>query len=275
MGSGALHATTISDTLYLNFGQALMVDSSLQNACAFNPSPQFSLENKVLLTREGDSLQLTVFNSDTMDHTFFLEDHGLAAWNLPAGQFSSRTFITAASGAFLYEEGSTDPAYRYLGAGGMLVVENTNPAASFYWNIREFQSSWNDSLQNQQSVSWASYKPDYFMLNGKGKPQIKNDSSAVVRGGVGDTIRIYVINTGLSLHSLHFHGYHVRVVGASHHAERADWIKDTVPVESKESLVLELIPDKPGMYPVHDHNLIAVSGGGYYPNGIFLVMDIN
>ena len=271
----SLWALQIQDTLYLNSGQSMMADSSMQIGFAFNGTPIYSAHNKVLKASPGDSLQLTIFNSDSTDHAFVLEGHSSGNWNLPAGQFSSRSFATTSEGVFLFVEASASSKYRYLGAAGMLVVEGGHPAASYYWNIREFSSLWNDSLQANQSINWSAYDPDYFILNGRGKPQIVDDSSAVVRGGVGDTIRIYVINTGLGLHSLHFHGYHVRVVQASKHPRKTNWIKDTMPVATKESLTLELIPDKPGMYPVHDHNLISVSGGGYYPHGIFLVMDIN
>ena len=41
-----------------------------------------------------------------------------------------------------------------------------------------------------------------------------------------------------------------------------------------EVLKLELIPDKPGVYPVHDHNLIGVTGGMFYPNGMFTTLRI-
>jgi hypothetical protein len=42
-----------------------------------------------------------------------------------------------------------------------------------------------------------------------------------------------------------------------------------------ESLVLELVPDKPGMFPVHDHNLMAVTGNRVYNNGMMIMMTIN
>jgi hypothetical protein len=41
-----------------------------------------------------------------------------------------------------------------------------------------------------------------------------------------------------------------------------------------QALLLEMVPDKPGRYAVHDHNLVAVSGGGIHPNGMFLIMEI-
>ena len=52
-------------------------------------------------------------------------------------------------------------------------------------------------------------------------------------------------------------------------------MKDTFPVYSMETVVLELVPDKVGEYPVHDHNLVAVSGANLYPNGMFLTLFID
>ena len=118
------------------------------------------------------------------------------------------------------------------------------------------------------------YYPDYFTVNGKSNPDINNDADARVIGGVGDTIRIYIANTGQSIHSMHFHGYHLRILYSSENVTHVDRSKDTFPIKSMETLVLELVPDKVGEYPVHDHNLVAVTGGGIYPNGMFLTMLI-
>jgi len=52
-------------------------------------------------------------------------------------------------------------------------------------------------------------------------------------------------------------------------------MKDTFPVYSMETVVLELVPNQVGEYPVHDHNLVAVSGASMYPNGMFLTLLID
>ncbi len=76
------------------------------------------------------------------------------------------------------------------------------------------------------------------------------------------------------IHSLHFHGYHLKIVFSSKTPSNVGRLKDTFPVHSMESIILELIPDQVGEYPVHDHNLVAVSGGNIYPNGMFLTLLI-
>ena len=59
------------------------------------------------------------------------------------------------------------------------------------------------------------------------------------------------------------------------HAEQIGWEKDTFPIKSMETIVLELVPDKPGHYSVHDHNLTAVTGGGFHPKGMLVLMAID
>ena len=54
-----------------------------------------------------------------------------------------------------------------------------------------------------------------------------------------------------------------------------NWFKDSFPVYPMETLVLRIIPDKEGEYPVHDHNLVAVTSGNIYPNGMFSTMLIS
>jgi hypothetical protein len=51
-------------------------------------------------------------------------------------------------------------------------------------------------------------------------------------------------------------------------------MKDTFPIQPLETLLLQLVPHQVGEYPVHDHNLVAVSAGGIYPNGMFLTLLI-
>ena len=124
------------------------------------------------------------------------------------------------------------------------------------------------------TVDWTTYYPDYFTINGNSNPHINADASARVVGNVGDTINIYMVNTGQSLHSIHFHGYHSEILDSSKFPNHIGRSKDTFGIHSMELVVVQMIPHQVGEYPVHDHNLVAVSGGNIYPNGMFLTMLI-
>ena len=118
------------------------------------------------------------------------------------------------------------------------------------------------------------YTPNIFLINGYFFPNTNNDSTAKVRQNVGDTVLISIINSGNIDHILHFHGYHVEIIDIKKNVRQKNWIKDTFPVKTGEALTVMLVPDKIGMYPVHDHNLIAVTNGGLYPGGMITMLHI-
>ena len=118
------------------------------------------------------------------------------------------------------------------------------------------------------------YRPNYFLINGLSNPKIDQDTLAKVRGNVGDTLQLFVLNSGNAVHSLHFHGYHVKVIYSSRSSEVVGWVKDTYALYKGEVVQLEIVPDKPGEYPVHDHNLVAITANNIYPKGMFTTLVI-
>ena len=145
---------------------------------------------------------------------------------------------------------------------------------SFFWNIKEHKDTWNNIITSGGTVNWTNYYPNYFTINGNSAPNINSDNDAHVVGSVGDTLMIYVANTGQSIHPLHFHGYHIEIVYSSKFPEHVGRSKDSEGIYSFEGSVFRLVPDQPGEYPVHDHNLVATTGGNLYPLGMFLTMII-
>ena len=101
-----------------------------------------------------------------------------------------------------------------------------------------------------------------------------NDPIINIQGNVGDTIYLYITNTGNGMRSIHFHGYHGEITYSSKNPGNVGRSKDTFPIYPLEATIIRIVPDKPGMYPVHEHNLVAVTGNNYYPNGMFTLMNI-
>ena len=129
-------------------------------------------------------------------------------------------------------------------------------------------------LESGGTVNYPDFAPDYFSVNGKSYPDLQSDTTAIIKANVGETIRLVISNTGLQKHAIHFHGYHLEIKYSSQHPSHVGRVKDSFPIDPNESIILELIPDKPGTYPVHDHNLIAVTGAGEYPNGMIAFITI-
>lgn len=266
-------AAVVYDTIYLNKGLLTTVDASTYSYNAFNKNPSFETENKRILIGVGDSLYISIINNDLVIHGFDITN--TIGYNASINPGDTVTVSTQFNneGVFIYYDNQDYPKFRYLGAAGMIIVDDFI-GSQFYWNIKELDGDWNDSLDSGFTVDWLDYCPNYFTINGNSNPDINADSIARVMGGLGQTIRIYTVNTGQSIHSLHFHGYHLKILFSSKSPSHVGREKDTFPLYSMESMILELTPDKLGEYPVHDHNLSAVSGGNIYPNGMFLTILI-
>lgn len=262
-----------SDTLFINRGTYTAVDGNQWTYLAYNSISTFSPQNSTLEVLESTNLQVTVINNDSIAHGFEVVGKGGVA-NIAPGDTGNASYSFTDENVFAYYDPLSSKRSRGLGLGGMIHIAKNNRTA-FYWNIKEHQSDWIDDLAQGTTVDWTNYYPDYFLINGRSHPDIIQDESARVTGSVGDTLHIAITNTGNSDHSIHFHGYHCKVIKSSQGQEWVGRVKDTFPIQPLHSLLLELVPHQVGEYPVHDHNLVAVSAGGIYPNGMFLTILID
>lgn len=268
-------ATQINTSVYINRGRLLTVDSTYIPYFAFNSSTNFNRQNERIIIQIDDTLNLKIINTDSLQHGFDIKGYSGISRLIPAKDSAVVSVTFKNAGAKIYFDYTASGKYRYMGLGGMIIVKNPNVNSSdFFWNMKDHQKSFNQTLNLGGSVNWSLYYPEYFTINGNSNPHINQDMAAKVLGNVGDTIHIYLVNTGESLHSIHFHGYHAQVVFSSKFPNHVGRSKDTFAVYKMETVVLELIPDQTGEYPVHDHNLVAVSGGNIYPNGMFLTILI-
>ena len=268
----AVESATIQQNLYIVSGELIAVNDSAIPYLSFNKVDTFSQNNPVINLEVGDSLSLWVHNSDSINHRFRVKGINYTI-DIKSGDstFYGRVFQKA--GCFIYFDPLAYPKNSYLGLSGIIAVKDHNHS-SFYWNLKEHNSAWNKTLMEGNLVPWSAYYPNYFTINGKSNPEINKDPLARIQGQVGDTLFLYLANTGQSIHSIHFHGYHALVLYSSKNSSHVNRSKDTHPIYPMESLVLMIVPDKPGEYPVHDHNLVAASANNRYPNGMFTTMLI-
>ncbi len=265
------YSQTDTFDIYINTGQHQLVDSSFVPVKAFNKTSTLSFDAQLFKFTMNKDVVLHFINNDTVNHQVEISDYGIST-TINASSEDYELFPANLQGTFSMFSKSLVSSHDYLGLSAMIVVGNTTNA--FYWNIKDLQSSFNQSIASGGSVDFGNYDPNYFLINGKSNPDIGLDTLAKIVGNVGDTITLHILNSGNSVHSLHFHGYHFRVLYASKFPERKNWIKDTYGMYSKEIVVLELVPDKPGEYPVHDHNLVATTANNIYPNGMFTTIVI-
>ncbi|MBL4862530.1 MAG: multicopper oxidase domain-containing protein [Crocinitomicaceae bacterium] len=272
MISGSTFSATVNERICI-FSDSLEVSTGGKIPyVTFSETESFNATNARIELNIGDELDVWVVNYDTVVHEFQIKGFTVPL-SIPVNDSINVVNIFPDAGVYIYLDPLNFPDNAYLGLSGMIVVKD-HSHASFYWNIKEHKDTWNSILTSGSTVNWNDYYPNFFTINGKSSPNINLDPAARITGNVGDTLMIYVTNTGQSIHPLHFHGYHVDIQFSSRNPEHVGRSKDSQGVYPYEGVVFRLIPDKPGEFPVHDHNLIATTGGNYYPLGMFLTMLI-
>lgn len=257
------------DTLYINSG--IVEDKKLPVPCKyFNATPQFDSIDAFVRLAIGDTLHLYVVNNDSIDHTLALESMG-APYAVLRGQTTQIVFEGSREGIFRLQ--SIHESWQLLGlATAVLVVPQQE--ANFIWHLRDAEGARNRSIRLGDTLDSRSYQPDYFSINALRFPNTTTDTLGYVTGQVGDSLYINIINAGFMDHSIHFHGYHVILVSSNRTNTQIGWDKDTFPIRPGESIRVLLVPHQPGKFPVHDHNLIAVTSGGNYPGGMIAILNI-
>lgn len=261
-----------NDTLYLNSGTVNIANNNY-HYLSFNYSSIDSIRNDAVFFSE-DTLNLTIYNLDTLAHTPYIDNFNILANPIaPGGNYTYQLDFSNSEGNFrLYCQ---DNIGNYLGASTNL-IKKSNPNYSYYsWNLFDQEAGLDTLILNNtiNNLPIQGYMPSVFTINGNIHPNSMNDTLAHVSNSVGDTIIINIVNSGKMDHTLHFHGYHVTIITARKKTERIDWSKDTFPVVKGEAMSVMLVPHQPGDYPVHNHNLIAVNTGGY-PGGMITMLQI-
>ena len=270
--AGVANGATVNTSVYI-LRDSIHFDNGVSLPYAtFNSSNNYSHTNARIVVSSGDQLELWVVNFDTDPHDFTIKGQTNTV-SIPVGDSVLVSYACNQPGVFIYHDPTGFPDMASTGLAGMLVVKDDNHQG-FFWNIKEHQEGWNATVFSGGSVDWTTYYPEYFTINGNSNPHINADVSARITGNVGDTIMIYIANTGQSIHPMHFHGYHVEIMNSSKNPSEVGWSKDTLPIYPSETAVLQLVPDKEGEYPVHDHNLIGTTGGNMYPMGMFTTILI-
>jgi len=271
--STSASAATVNTSLYILRDSIHFNDGTALPYATFNASTNFSATNARIVLDQGDQLDLWVVNFDSEVHQFRIQGETNTA-SIPPGDSVQVLYDCNTAGVFIMHDPGNFPNMASVGLSTMLVVRNSQHAG-FFWNIKEHQEGYNTAVFSGGTPDWTSYYPTYFTINGKSNPDINNDLDARVTGSVGDTLLIYMANTGQSVHSMHLHGYHATIVFSSKDASTVGWSKDSLPIYPSETIILELVPDKPGEYPVHDHNLIGTTGGNQYGQGMFTTLLIS
>ena len=241
--------------------------------CSFNATPQFATKSILLHLAVGEPLNATVVNHDTLPHTFTIDGVLETANTVAPGATEVFNLAFPAAGSYRYY--SEVPYGAPLGAGGIVLV-GYQGHPRFFWDLFDLQADLTFDLASGQATGIPpDYQPELFFINGTHAPNTFNDTDTYVAVQLGDTAIISIANGGNMDHVLHFHGFHVEILDARIQSERAGWSKETFPVKRGEAMTVRLVADQAGIYPVHDHNLIAVTNAGFYPGGMLTQINVS
>ncbi|MCH2198053.1 MAG: multicopper oxidase domain-containing protein [Flavobacteriales bacterium] len=257
--------------LHINKGE-LDFGGSAVSICAFNETETLDSKNAIIELEIDELLNLTVINNDSLTHDFTI-DGVILADNDIAG-YSQETFQLSFDELGAWRFYSSVSYGEYIGATGIINVGLTEETC-FFWNLFDLNKELTYDLASAELEYIPSmYLPELFFINGDHFPNTLEDEDALVSVELGDTCYITIVNGGNMDHVMHFHGFHAEIVSAQVASDRVGWSKDTVPIKKGEAVVLQLVANLEGIYPVHDHNLIAVTNTGFYPGGMITQIHV-
>ena len=259
------------DTLWINSGEWHQSQDTMQ-VLRFNETAVFDTSNVAISTFADASLFLTVINTDTEPHDFGIDGIWSFGVEILPNDTTTLEIPPLSMGTYRYFSG--DQRGVYLGLSGVLKVGLIMPN-QFHWNLADCMPERMDSISSGgELLDEEPYIPRYFSINSYTYPHTALDANGYVALNLGDTCTISIVNSGFMDHVLHFHGFHVEYLSTTIQTSRIGWIKDTIPLQQGEGVTLLLIANQAGIYPVHNHNLIAVTNSGFYPGGMLTLINI-
>jgi Multicopper oxidase len=285
-----------------------------------NPGPGI-VEREIF---EGDTVRMRIHNDTPRTHTFLI-DRGssedpsdpVVQQSIPARATREFSFTAPSAGTYIYRD--ADRNNRLLGMHGVMVVmprgvggrnlpyapgagRLTIPAEvgrQYVWMCHTVDPVLGELARlrfNEDTISYplSQIVPRYFFINGQtGDHAVHDDVSTVPVVPLQDAaapvvgVMIRVVNTGVAVHQLHWHGNHVFVVqrGATPEREGLVFERDVLRSEPLSRIAV-ILPAHTGydafppinenhpkgdaqQFPMHCHaEMSQTAGGGSYPFGL-------
>ncbi len=227
-----------------------------------------------VLTSEAAFIQFTINNQTDFEHTWSLLQSGTVPILIPARDSVIFTIPVPPPGIYLY--GDTNRYARAQGLVGTLVRPDPDPVQNRFYNLvlNEQDAAWLEALSQGTQPDFTSYAPRYFTINGLSAPATFSHGSTAINGLLGEKLKLRVANAGRLPHTLHFHGYHIKMLSRNHTQLSRPKIKDSVPVLAGGTVTVEITLNQTGTFPLYDAGLLSVTGAGVFPNGMLLYLTV-
>ncbi len=245
----------------------------------------------LLTVTEGDTVNITVFNHHEVSHNFIIG--GITTNAAPSDVIAANTnktytFTATRAGTYLYYDSLNNEINREMGLYGALIVNPPGginaawtgaPTYTFQrtWITSDMDKPrWNDIAAAGGAVATATYKPNYFLINGKGGADAQIDRvSTAIDGKVGDAALVRILNAGLYPQTFHFHANHIKVLSVNGVRRTAPYkLLDVIQVEPLGSAEVLFELNQPGNYPMHNHTAQMETANGFYLNGVATMIYI-
>jgi len=216
----------------------------------------------VLHVRQGPTLNVTLVNNGTMQHS--IDFHAaqvapnVAYRSINPGQKLEFSFVATTPGAFIYHCG-TPPVLQHIGNGmyGAIIVDPAQPLPAADVSYVLVQSEW-----YTQQVSGTQMAGDYNKMMNVTPDEVVFNGVAFqyndhpLNAKVGQRVRLYVIDAGPNLPSaFHVIGGIFTAVYPDGDASHALTGVSTYPISPGQGAVFDAIMQQPGKYPIVDHSM--------------------
>lgn len=288
--SGLAQAASRSFSLYIISGSLTVngTGGATLSAWSYTDVPgSAKIPGPVLSVNEGDTVTITVTNNHTISHNFVIQGVTSDTTAIAAGQSRSYSFTAATAGTYLYYDSLNSNINREMGMYGALLVGaadgsskawTNGPAYSFQrtWVVSEMDKPrWNDVAGAGGSVNTATYKPNYFLINGRGGSDGMTATDTTISGNVGQTALVRIVNPGQFAHSLHFHGNHFQVLTINGTRQSSPYRElDVINIPPMGTADVLYYLNQPGDYPMHIHTAQMETANGVYLNGVVTMISM-
>lgn len=280
-------AAMLSVNLVAELVQKTLVDNTIIPIWQFRDitSPGPGNLASGIQARVGDTITINL--SNTLDRPISFHVPGLLDAPAAIAPGASGTYVLnpTVPGSYIFVDGENGVIGRSMGLFGPFVIlpagsvnaltaTLTRFVKQFSLVLSELDSRLNSAIATGAAFDVATYKPNYFFINGLSYPNTTTDPSTFLDMSLGEWVAIRLMNAGSIMYPMHFHGYHVNVTLRNRQIESHFIEKDTVLVRVGECVDTMLLVNQVGDYPIHSHYLPAVTANGTYPKGNMLLMHV-
>ena len=198
------------------------------------------------------------------------------------GQTRNLEFRMPRAGMYLVTDTLLGPAAAPAGLAAMLdsrrvpdrsIIAGRDYDEEYLLLYNNSDDRWNAAIDSGMTPDTSVFEPNYHTVNGLAFPETATDPSTLIACKLGQNVLMRWANISPMRQSIHLHGYHADVIARNNRPESFLGPKDTIGLPGQSTADILLPVTQSGMFPMHPHNLTAVTDNGLYAHGQILMID--